>query len=213
MKEVFKARLIFVPFWTRHVFFQRRCDSTIMSTGGSVKQAINGSRSERRSLQDNLQTQDFISPKKERKKNIWLTERRWGRNLSMSFMSMPSSSSNRFLFILMEKAWKTIELSEIARPEWSEYCSGAYPSLSMWGRCFGVPLMCFLWKWLKLSFSGCTSQPAPLQPQRPPPISHTGLAPSLAAQREGHGSDPQPFCVDLACSPSMLTLKLVFYVW
>lgn len=42
----------------------------------------------------------------------------------------------------------------------------------MWGRCFGVPLMCFLWKWLKLSFSGCTSQPAPLQPQKPPPIRH-----------------------------------------
>lgn len=33
----------------------------------------------------------------------------------------------------------------------------------MCGRCFGVPLKCFLWKWLKSSFSGCTSQPAPLQ--------------------------------------------------
>lgn len=40
----------------------------------------------------------------------------------------------------------------------------SYPSLSMCGRCFGVPLRCFLWKWLKSSFSGCTSQPAPLQP-------------------------------------------------
>lgn len=41
----------------------------------------------------------------------------------------------------------------------------SYPSLSMWGRCFGVPLRCFLWKWLKSSFSGCTSHPAPLQPR------------------------------------------------
>lgn len=42
----------------------------------------------------------------------------------------------------------------------------SYPSLSMCGRCFGVPRMCFLWKWLKSSFSGCTSQPAPLKPNR-----------------------------------------------
>lgn len=42
----------------------------------------------------------------------------------------------------------------------------SHPSLSMCGRCFGVPLRCFLWKWLKSSFSGCTSQPAPLQPRK-----------------------------------------------
>lgn len=52
----------------------------------------------------------------------------------MSFMSMPSSSSNLSFII---------------------------PSRSMCGRCFGVPRYCFLWNWLKSSFSGCTSQPAP----------------------------------------------------
>lgn len=40
----------------------------------------------------------------------WLTERRWGRNISMSFMSMPSSSSNLLLFILEgEKKWRESE--------------------------------------------------------------------------------------------------------
>lgn len=34
----------------------------------------------------------------------------------------------------------------------------------MCGRCFGVTRVCFLWRWLKSSFSGCTSQPVPLQP-------------------------------------------------
>lgn len=53
------------------------------------------------------------------------------------------------------------ELGSISK---TTYCR-SYPSLSMCGRCFGVPRMCFLWKWLKSSFSGCTSQPAPLKPK------------------------------------------------
>lgn len=64
--------LIFVPsfsFWRVMVFFQRRCDSTIMSTGGSVKQPINGSRPDDAAYRIIYKTQDFISPKKERKKS------------------------------------------------------------------------------------------------------------------------------------------------
>lgn len=49
---------------------------------------------------------------KKGKKKFWLTERRWGRNLSMSFMSIPSSSSNLFLFILIGSAYKTEGSSE-----------------------------------------------------------------------------------------------------
>lgn len=57
---------------------------------------------------------------------------------------------------------QSLELTQyqVARTEAE---ASSHPSRSMCGRCFGVPLRCFLWKWLKSSFSGCTSQPAPLQ--------------------------------------------------
>lgn len=46
---------------------------------------------------------------------------------------------------------------------WGWRCTD--PSLSICGRCFGVPRKGFLWNWLKSSFSGWRSHVAPLQKQ------------------------------------------------